>query len=194
MAYKRPDWDEYFMAIALVVSTRAVCKHVKAGCVIVYDKRIVGTGYNGTPPRIKNCAEVGCRKEMLGLDYKKSINMGKCDGVHAEVNALANLTQIFHKGATVYSTIFPCKHCVKNLLAYNVSRVVYKREYDKGDSRDSRRLLEEAGVEIQQLDLDAKRVVEILFNHPDVDFDVFSDKDKGQIRELIKRNSTGKKS
>ncbi len=178
MKYKRPDWDEYFMAMAVVASTRAVCKHVKAGCVIVYDNRIVGTGYNGMPPGLINCEEFGCRKEKLGLDYKKSINMGKCDGVHAEMNALANLTQMSYQGATVYVTIFPCKDCAKNLLAYKVKRIVYKREYDKGDSANSMRLLKEAGVEVKRLDLSGERMLEILFLHPGVDFDVFSEKDK----------------
>src|SRR3989338_8531848 len=181
----RPSWDEYFMTMAVVASSRATCRHVKAGCVIVLDKRIIGTGYNGAPPRIINCLEAGCRKENLGFEYKGSLNKGLCIGVHAEMNALANITRNISKGATVYISIFPCMACAKNLLAYNVSRIVYRREYDKEEAERARRLLKEAGVILEQLDISAEKIINIIFNSPKVDFDTFSEEEKAKILDKI---------
>jgi dCMP deaminase len=170
----RPNWDEYFMAIAVLTSARSSCRHVRAGSVIVLDKHIIGTGYNGAPPGVKdNCLDAGCRKENLGLSYKESLNTGKCIGIHAEMNALANLSREIHKGATLYTTVFPCPACAKNLLAYGIKRVVYKREYDAEESRLSMNLFKEAGVEVEKLDLSQERLNQILFSQHKVDFDVF---------------------
>jgi len=178
---QRPGWDEYFMAIAILASTRASCKHVRAGCVIVLDKRIIGTGYNGAPPGVeKNCLEAGCYKEKKGVGYKKAFDVGKCIGVHAEMNALANLSRGIHKGATLYITIFPCPSCAKNLLAYNIKRVVYKREYDLEESKLSMKLFKEADVEVEQLDLSKEKLMKFLFEQHNVDFDVFSEKEKNK--------------
>jgi len=175
----RPNWDEYFMAMAVLASTRASCMHVRAGAVIVLDKRIIGTGYNGAPVGVKdNCLDVGCNKESKGMGYREAFNVGKCIGVHAEMNALANLSREIHKGATLYVTIFPCPTCAKNLLAYNIKKVVYKREYDPEESELSMALFKEAGVEIEKLDLSPEKIKEILFNQGAVDFDVFSEEEK----------------
>lgn len=170
----RPKWDEYFMAIAILISSRSSCRHVRAGSVIVLDKRIIGTGYNGTPPGVKeNCLDFGCRKEKFGLKYEESLNTGKCIGVHAEINALANLSREIHQGATLYTTIFPCPSCAKNLLAYNIKRVVYKKEYNQEESRLSMNLFKEAGIQVEKLDLNPERLKDILFSQHDVNFDVF---------------------
>ena len=90
----RPSWDEYFMKMAIDVSSRSSCRHVQAGAVIVKDKETLATGYNGTPNKIKkNCLEVGCRKELKGLKYEESLNSGECWGVHAEINASDHITR-----------------------------------------------------------------------------------------------------
>ena len=171
---KRPSWDEYFMMMAIVSSTRSSCLHVRAGAILALDNHIVGTGYNGAPPGIqKNCLEAGCYKEREGIKYKQVFNVGKCIGVHAEMNALANLTRGIHKGATLYCTIFPCPACAKNLLAYNIRRVVYKKKYDANESKLSMALFKEAGVEVEQLDLSRERMRQYLFNASKVDFDMF---------------------
>lgn len=168
----RPNWDEYFMAMAILASTRASCKHVRAGSIIVLDNRIIGTGYNGAPPGVKkNCLEANCRKENLGLKYNESLNTGKCIGVHAEMNALANLSREIHQGATLYTTIFPCPACAKSLLAYNIKKVVYKREYDPEESKLSMALFKEAGVKVERLDLSSEKLKQIIFNQHEVDFD-----------------------
>ncbi len=171
----RPNWDEYFMAMAVLASTRASCQHVRAGAVIVLDKRIIGTGYNGAPVGVKdNCLDVGCNKENKGMNYREAFNVGKCIGVHAEMNALANLSRGIHKGATLYITIFPCPTCAKNLLAYNIKKVVYKKEYDPEETKLSMALFKEAGVEVEQLDLSKEKLMKFLFEQHNVDFDVFS--------------------
>lgn len=171
----RPEWDEYFMAMAVLASTRASCNHVRAGAVIVLDKRIIGTGYNGAPVGVKdNCLKVGCNKENEGVKYREAFDVGKCVGVHAEMNALANLSREIHKGAVLYTTIFPCSTCAKNLLAHNIRKVVYKREYDPKESKLSMALFKEAGVEVKKLDLSAEKIKEFLFNQHSVDFDIFS--------------------
>lgn len=176
----RPNWDEYFMSMAVLASTRASCQHVRAGAVIVLDKRIIGTGYNGAPVGVKeNCLGIGCNKENQGTSYREAFNVGKCIGVHAEMNALANLSREIHKGATLYVTIFPCPACAKNLLAYNIKKVVYKKEYDSEESQLSMALFKEAGIEVEQLDLSAEKIKEILFNQATVDFDVFSGEGTG---------------
>jgi len=174
----RPNWDEYFMTIAIVASSRSSCKHVRAGCVIVLDNRIIGTGYNGAPAGVKdNCLTANCRKENLGLNYKDSLNTGKCIGIHAEMNALANLSREIHQGATVYITVFPCPACAKNLLAYNIKRVLYKRDYDISESKLSMGLFKEAGVKVERLDLKPERINDVVFKQHKVDFDVFCDKE-----------------
>ena len=170
----RPNWDEYFMAIAILISSRSSCRHVRAGSIIVLNKHIIGTGYNGSPPGVKeNCLDFGCRKEKLGLKYEDSLNSGKCIGVHAEINALANLSREIHQGATLYTTIFPCPSCAKNLLAYNIKKVIYKKEYNQEESRLSMNLFKEAGVEVEKIDITTARLKQILFELPRVNFDVF---------------------
>ena len=170
----RPNWDEYFMAMAVLVSSRSSCKHVRAGSIIVLDNRIIGTGYNGSPPGIKqNCLDYGCRKEKHGLEYGKTFDTGKCIGVHAEVNALANLSLDVHKGATLYTTVFPCPPCSKTLLAYNIKRVVYMKDYDAEESKISMARFKEAGVQVDRLDLTPERLNEIIFERKAKKFDVF---------------------
>jgi deoxycytidylate deaminase/broad-specificity NMP kinase len=170
----RPNWDEYFMAMTTIASTRSSCDHFRVGAVIVLDNHIIGTGYNGAPPGVKrNCLEVGCNKEKEGSCFSDAFDIGKCIGVHAEMNALANLTREIHGGATLYVTIFPCPACAKNLLAYNFKKVVYKREYDDEESKLSKAFFKEANVEVKQLDLSSERLKDILFNKKKVEFDVF---------------------
>jgi deoxycytidylate deaminase len=170
---KRISWDEYFMSMAILSSTRSSCLHYRVGAVIVLDKHIIGTGYNGAPPGIKkNCLEAGCHKEKTGGKFDDAYDTGKCIGVHAEMNALANLSREIHKGATLYVTIFPCPSCAKNLLAYNFTRVVYKKEYDFNESKLSKALFEEAGIKVEQLDISKSKFRSFL-NQSKVEYDVF---------------------
>ena len=172
----RPSWNEYFMAIAVLISSRSSCNHVRAGSVIVIDNRIIGTGYNGAPPGIKqNCLDAGCRKEKHGLEYGKTFDTGRCIAVHAEMNALANLSREIHQGATLYTTIFPCPPCAKHLLAYKIKKVVYMNDYDKEESKISKAMFDEAGIEVEKLDLNKERLTEIAFDTKMRLFDVFKE-------------------
>jgi dCMP deaminase len=162
------------MAIAVLVSSRTSCKHVRAGSVIVLDNRIIGTGYNGAPSGIKqNCLDAGCRKEQQGLEYGKTFDTGRCIGVHAEMNALANLSREIHQGATLYTTVFPCPPCAKHLLAYNIKKVVYMGDYDTEESKLSMARFKEAGVKVDKLELSKERLKEIAFDTRMRLFDVF---------------------
>lgn len=121
MVDKRPSWDEYFLEIAKLVSTRATCPRASVGAVLVLDKRIVATGYNGAPPGEPHCTEVGCLMED-----------GHCQrAIHAEVNAIAQAAQfgVAVRGATlyVYDSLGrgrECRECRKVVKAAGVMKVV----------------------------------------------------------------------
>ncbi len=158
----RPNWDEYFIHLAIGISSRATCHNVQAGTVIVSDNQIIGTGYNGAPTKIKNnCLITGCRKEMKGLKYEESLGCGECIGVHSEMNALGHLTKLNNKKISVYVTIFPCHTCAKNLLSYDIEKIVFKRFYSEKEMESTMDLFEEAGVDVYQLDLSKERYEDI---------------------------------
>lgn len=125
----RPDWDEYFLAIAKTVATRADCTRRQVGCVLVdADHRIIGTGYNGSEPGGPSCLAGECPRGQLTYDEVKAYSSyddgpGKCHSTHAEMNALL-FARTSCKGATAYVTYAPCPTCDKALLAAGVSRVV----------------------------------------------------------------------
>lgn len=117
----RPTWDEYFMTMAHFVATRATCTRRQVGAVIVREKRILTTGYNGSPPGLPHCTDVGCW-----------IVDGHCvRTIHAEQNAIvqAALHGVSTKGATLYVTAAPCVTCAKLIIAAGIERVVYQEKY-----------------------------------------------------------------
>jgi dCMP deaminase len=150
--FKRPSWDEYFMAIAKVVASRSNCVKRKVAAIIVKDKRVISTGYNGTPRGTKNCNEGGCpRCNALGVS---GTNLDECLCSHAEENAI---TQAAYHGTSVkdgviYSTYSPCLLCTKMIINSGMSEVVYNVAYTI--SEPSIHLLHEAGVKVRQLRAD----------------------------------------
>lgn len=116
----RNNWDSYFMDIAEKVSTRATCDRLHVGCVLVKDKRIVSTGYNGSPSGEEHCDEVG----HLYNEQNRCIRT-----IHAEQNAILFANRADLKGATAYVTHFPCENCAKLMVQSGIKRVVYKNEY-----------------------------------------------------------------
>jgi len=184
---KRPEWDEYFMKCALDIASRASCYNVHAGCVIVFNKRILGTGYNGAPPGIKNCLDYGeCFKEKrTGRKYEETLNTGNCIGVHAEMNALAHVNGIFNKGCTIYMSIFPCMSCAKTLISYEIKRIVFKRTYDEKETLRALKLFDEAGVEICRLDLSPERYIDLSFGGNNVKFGVWNPEEKERMKTLL---------
>lgn len=135
----RPSWDDYFLSIAREVATRSTCERRHVGAVLVRDRRILCTGYNGSPPGQPHCVDpgVGCLLED-----------GRCiRTLHAEQNALtqAALHGISTKGATLYSTCRPCHVCARMVVGAGIVRVVFFGDEPAGWSRD---VLEAAGVEL----------------------------------------------
>ena len=121
---KRPDWDTYFMQIAHIVAQRSTCLRRKVGAVIVKDKRILTTGYNGAPSGITHCEVTGCLREKLNVPSGQRHEL--CRGLHAEQNALlqAALHGISLKGATLYCTNQPCIICAKMLINAGIKEIV----------------------------------------------------------------------
>ncbi len=183
----RPNWDEYFMKLALDVASRSTCFNVHAGAVLVLNKRIIGTGYNGASSGVKSCLDRGsCFKETkTGKSYSETLNSGNCIGVHAEMNALAHMTSLNYVGATIYITIFPCVSCVKNLLSYGIKRIVFKRTYDESEISLGLDLLQEGGVEVYQFNISPERYIDISFNRSSVIFDVWSEEEKKTVLGLL---------
>jgi dCMP deaminase len=148
MNFKRPNWDEYFMNIAKVVSSRSNCIKRKTAAIVVKDKRIVSTGYNGTPRGTKNCNEGGCPRcnDLTSHGTK----LEECYCSHAEENAITQAAYhgISLKGSTLYTTFAPCLMCTKMIINAGIEEVVYNMNYPLNDS--SFKLLKEAGVMIRQ--------------------------------------------
>jgi dCMP deaminase len=134
MAHK-PDWPEYFMSIALAARARADCTGNRVGAILVKDKFIIATGYNGTPAGAPNCSEGGCERCAHPERYPSGQGYDLCICVHAEANALlmAARVGIATHGSTLYSTMRPCFGCSKELLQAGVQRVVYLHDWRHPD-------------------------------------------------------------
>ena len=140
----RPGWDEYFMKIAEVVSSRSSCAKRRVAAVVVRDRRVISTGYNGTPRGTRNCNEGGCER-CLSLAAPGS-SLGDCVCSHAEENAIVQAA--FHgvalKGATIYSTFSPCVMCTKMIINSGIAEVVYRGSYPLPEAAQN--LFRESGV------------------------------------------------
>lgn len=150
---QRPDWDEYFMDIAHVTARRSNCLRRHVAAVIVRDRRIVSTGYNGTPRGIKNCSDGGCAR--CGSDAPSGSALGECICCHAEENAIVQAAYhgIAVKGGTLYCTTSPCLMCTKMIINAGLSEVVYEHEYHFTEQAQA--LFAEAGVLCRQFKRDA---------------------------------------
>lgn len=137
--YFRPSWDDYFMAIAKIIGTRGTCDRLRAGAVLVKDKRIISTGYNGSPPGLPHCDDVGHLMEE-----------GHCvRTIHGEHNAILQasvLGSMSTVGATLYTLYNPCIHCAKYVVMAGVKRVVIGEIY-RGDKALA--YLKNAGLEVE---------------------------------------------
>ena len=145
---KRPSWDEYFLSIAHLVSKRSTCLRRKVGAVLVKEKRILATGYNGAPSGIKHCAKTGCLREKLKVPSGERHEL--CRGLHAEQNALlqAALHGVSAESAKIYATTQPCIICVKMLINAGIKEVVIAGRYPDKMARD---FLKEAKVKVRVL-------------------------------------------
>ncbi len=145
----RPSWDEYFTKIAFDVSERSTCLRRKVGAILVKDKRILSTGYNGAPSGLRHCEEVGCLRAQQNVPSGERHEL--CRGLHAEMNAFlqAAVHGVSTQGATLYCTTYPCSLCAKMIINAGVRRVVEAGDYPDDLSRE---LLAEAGIEVEHFD------------------------------------------
>jgi dCMP deaminase len=136
----RPDWDSYFMKIAVAVSERSTCDRALVGCVLVLDKRILTTGFNGSPAGQEHCDEAG-----------HLMDNGHCvRTIHAETNAIiqAALHGISTRGSTCYVTHLPCINCTKALINAGITRIVYSEAYRKDENAGN--FLRAANIQVLQ--------------------------------------------
>jgi dCMP deaminase len=126
---KRPSLDEYFMKMAHLAATRSTCLRRKVGAVIVKDKRVLSTGYNGAPKGLPHCDEVGCLRANLDVPTGEKHEL--CRGVHAEQNAIiqAAVFGTSIKDGKIYTTNRPCVVCTKLLINANISEIIYDEDY-----------------------------------------------------------------
>lgn len=146
----RPTWEEYFMSIARQVATRSTCLRRRVGCIIVQEKRIVSTGYNGAPTGLPHCEEVGCLREDRGVAPGERHEL--CRGLHAEQNAViqAAMHGIAVRGGTLFCTHKPCVLCTKMLINAGISKVYFAAGYEDELADE---LAREAGMELNLLDV-----------------------------------------
>lgn len=141
----RPSWDEYFMSIVELVKSRSTCLRRQVGALIVKDKRILATGYNGAPVGCKHCEEIGCLRDQLNIPSGQRHEI--CRATHAEQNAIAQAaysgTSI--KDGTLYVTAQPCVLCAKLAINAGISKIVFKGDYPDELAME---LLQEAGVRV----------------------------------------------
>lgn len=142
----RKSWDDYFMAIARLVAERSTCLRRHVGAVLVREKRILCTGYNGAPAGMRHCSDVGCLRAEQGIPPGERIEI--CRGIHAEQNALVQAAAfgINVAGAILYCTHEPCVTCGKMLLNARIREFVVGESYP---DEFGRRLLREAGVNVR---------------------------------------------
>jgi deoxycytidylate deaminase len=192
----RPNWDEYFLAKAIVTASRSSCLHVNSGTEVSNKKHEgIGSGYNGASFLVPdNCLDIGCRKEMKGLEYETSLDTGHCIGIHSEMNGTGHLTTVntmimaredLEKyGRDIHTTVLPCPDCMKNIQPYGITRVVFKRPYSKRQIPQSMDQAEEAGIDVYQLDLSPERFIDIVFRQLEtVNFGVWSLEERERMRK-----------
>ena len=144
----RPDWDNYFLDIVEVVSRRSTCLRRSVGAGLVRDRRILATGYNGAPSKLKHCLDIGCLRDQLKVPSGERHEL--CRGLHAEQNVIiqAALHGVITKGSTLYCTNQPCVICAKMIINAGIVRVVIRDGYSDPLAAQ---MLEEAGISVVQV-------------------------------------------
>ncbi|MEA4978205.1 MAG: cytidine/deoxycytidylate deaminase family protein [Methanomassiliicoccaceae archaeon] len=144
---ERPSNDEYFMSMAKLVATRSTCIRRQVGAVVVKEKRVLSTGYNGAPKGSRHCEELGCIREIL--DVPSGTRHELCRGVHAEQNAVVQAAYfgVSVKDASIYTTTYPCSMCAKIIINAGITEIVYGEGYPDNLSKD---LLEESGLIVRK--------------------------------------------
>ena len=152
--FERPNWDEYFMLQAELAKLRSNCMTRHVGAVIVRNNRQLATGYNGTPPGIKNCYEGGCQRCQQRMEgkIKSGVGLDRCLCNHAEANAIMHCAimgiEAGIEGAVLYSTFVPCLECSKMAITIGIKKIICLDTYPETDFD----LIKEAGIEVIQLE------------------------------------------
>ena len=148
---QRPSWDQYFMDITRLVATRSSCLRRQVGALLVKERNILATGYNGVPSGITHCHTTGCLRERLSVPSGERHEL--CRGLHAEQNAIIQAakhgTNI--NGATLYCTTMPCIICTKMIINAGITKVVYSEGYADELARE---MIGEASIEVIQFTTD----------------------------------------
>ena len=146
--HKRPSWDEYFLQVADLVSKRATCLRRRVGAVLVKDKKILATGYNGAPSGLVHCFDIGCIREKMKIPSGERHEL--CRGLHAEQNVIlqAALYGTSTKGSTMYLTNQPCVICAKMLINAGISEIVIAGSYP---DKLARKFLKEAKIKVRKI-------------------------------------------
>jgi len=150
MKYNRPDWHTYFMEIAKLISKRSTCLRRSVGALVVQNKRILSTGYNGAPAGLKHCIDRGCIRQQMKVASGERHEL--CRGLHAEQNAIiqAALHGVPIKGASLYSTHLPCSICIKMIINAGIKQVFYCDGYTDMLSLE---LIKESGIILKKITL-----------------------------------------
>ncbi len=148
----RPSWDEYFIELAYFVARRSTCIRRQVGAVIVKDKHILATGYNGAPKGIAHCLDTGCLRDKLGIPSGTRHEI--CMASHAEQNAIIQAAYhgIAIKDSVIYCTTHPCSICAKMIINAGIKKIYYVEGYP---DELGKKLLDEAGIERIKLSMPA---------------------------------------
>ena len=145
----RPSWPEYFMSIARMVASRSTCLRRRVGAVMVKDRRILATGYNGAPAGLAHCETAGCLRAKTAIPSGERHEL--CRGLHAEQNAIIQAAYhgISIAGATLFCTNKPCVICIKMLINAGVQQIVYENGYDDALADE---MSAEAGISVKRFE------------------------------------------
>lgn len=145
---KRPDWDSYFLEIVELVAKRSTCLRRAVGAGLVRDRRILATGYNGAPSKLKHCLDIGCLREQLKVPSGERHEL--CRGLHAEQNVIiqAAMHGVITKGSTLYCTNHPCVICAKMIINAGIIHIVISSGYH---DKLAAEMLKEAGIRVIKL-------------------------------------------
>ena len=151
----RPSWDEYFLGITMQVSRRSTCLRRQVGAILVRDRRILTTGYNGAPRGVRHCEEVGCLRAQQNVPSGERHEL--CRALHAEMNAMLQAASfgVSTQGATLYSTNCPCSLCAKMAINAGVTRIVTMGDYPDPLAKE---ILKEAGVAVDFVSIDTSGI------------------------------------
>ena len=146
--HQRPSWDEYFLEVAHLVSKRATCLRRRVGAVLVKEKKILATGYNGAPSGLKHCLDVGCLRKRFKVPSGERHEL--CRGLHAEQNVIlqAALYGTSTKGSMLYITNQPCITCAKMLINAGIEEIIITGDYP---DKLARNFLQEARIKVRKI-------------------------------------------